>query len=131
MAVAVIAASAMRFQSAVAHELFSDLTREMVELYRGCVFQSAVAHELFSDPVAAAEAAALQEFQSAVAHELFSDPVAAAEAAALQEFQSAVAHELFSDPSWSRSRQCRSRSFKALSRMSSSPTRVAKLRRAR
>ena len=107
MAVAVIAASAMRFQSAVAHELFSDLTREMVELYRGCVFQSAVAHELFSDPVAAAEAAALQEFQSA------------------------VAHELFSDPSWSRSRQCRSRSFKALSRMSSSPTRVAKLRRAR
>ncbi len=62
-------------------------------------------------------------FQSAVAHELFSDklidlsPVGGKEA-----FQSAVAHELFSDGLAALIEQHYAESFKALSRMSSSPT---------
>ncbi len=68
----------------------------------------------------------VEVFQSAVAHELFSDTNAIV--VLLDEvtsFQSAVAHELFSDH---RSPGVAvggvGRGFKALSRMSSSPTRV-------
>ena len=62
------------FQSAVAHELFSDILQDL----RRCVvlysFQSAVAHELFSDCEACGETSPRPlVFQSAVAHELFSD----------------------------------------------------------
>ena len=38
-----------KFQSAVAHELFSDASKEAMTAIRYSEFQSAVAHELFSD----------------------------------------------------------------------------------
>ena len=86
------------FQSAVAHELFSDgeVTERVVTPLSW--FQSAVAHELFSDDGLIVGTSIRYQFQSAVAHELFSDSYTdlCYQNPKLQ-FQSAVAHELFSD----------------------------------
>ncbi len=87
-------------------------------------FQSAVAHELISNAVDVREVRhEARRFQSAVAHELISNKDLLPPLAVGRRFQSAVAHELISN------RYCRHGDgrlpvcFKALSRMSSFPTR--------
>ncbi len=69
---------ALEFQSAVAHELFSDIRMTIRDAGWWILsFQSAVAHELFSDPACETKRASCSSlFQSAVAHELFSDVMA-------------------------------------------------------
>ncbi len=69
------------------------------------------------------------KFQSAVAHELFSDGGRHCSCPQEgEEFQSAVAHELFSDAGGGPRGRSGGPRFKALSRMSSSPTRARELR---
>ncbi len=63
----------IEFQSAVAHELFSDSFRTISGFVWSISFQSAVAHELFSDVGTSVGCHRARRFQSAVAHELFSD----------------------------------------------------------
>ncbi len=92
-------------------------------------FQSAVAHELFSDASLPGRARNVRRFQSAVAHELFSDFWRNSRPFAHQLFQSAVAHELFSDSPVGGKEALKSEGFKALSRMSSSPTQGARAAR--
>ncbi len=87
-------------------------------------FQSAVAHELFSDPVWVTDWIALEARFKALSR-MSSSPTPPRGrwcCSSSLRFQSAVAHELFSDNGtrvWMRGD---SRRFKALSRMSSSPT---------
>ncbi len=91
----------VEFQSAVAHELFSDEENRSHRPYRCSVFQSAVAHELFSDIVdAAGEADARTRFKAL--------------------------SRMSSSPTMSKTLpRSGSACFKALSRMSSSPTHEA------
>ncbi len=90
--------SELEFQSAVAHELISNIENRCFGPASSGTFQSAVAHELISNPPAAPAAAEPAGFQSAVAHELISNDSVAA---AIAEVATG---------------------FKALSRMSSFPT---------
>ncbi len=88
------------------------------------VFQSAVAHELFSDNKPKVNLRVLfAQFQSAVAHELFSDPYAMNQNEMDMDGFKALSRMSSSPTSASRSAlRGRNASFKALSRMSSSPT---------
>ncbi len=64
----------------------------------GVAFQSAVAHELISNVVSSTPlGSGVSRFQSAVAHELISNMVHLANSCRIVEFQSAVAHELISN----------------------------------
>ena len=90
---------AASFQSAVAHELFSDSSPSLSPQWWPSGFKalsrmSSSPTILYSGQV---EAWA-EKFQSAVAHELFSDRAdGQMSMSQVFEFQSAVAHELFSD----------------------------------
>ena len=86
-------------------------------------FQSAVAHELFSDAVLIGPCVAVGASFKALSR-MSSSPTRsyARRARNLGKFQSAVAHELFSDQVAEALREEDVHGFKALSRMSSSPT---------
>ncbi len=68
-------------------------------------------------------------FQSAVAHELISNEARNMKANIAFLFQSAVAHELISNSVQASAKRAKRVGFKALSRMSSFPTRDAVRRR--
>ncbi len=138
------------FQSAVAHELISNIETEDVANATSS-FQSAVAHELISNvlrqhplrrglasfkalsrmssfPTLRAKRLAQQraEFQSAVAHELISNSWNPGRCSRCGgEFQSAVAHELISNRPNRSGLIMDKKGFKALSRMSSFPTPIS------
>ncbi len=113
-----------KFQSAVAHELFSDRLEQPPKtwgLSQGFKALSRMSSSPTGTPTR--ELRRALGFQSAVAHELFSDVNVEEKQERVVGFQSAVAHELFSDQMmeelWNVEIE---KSFKALSRMSSSPT---------
>ncbi len=87
-------------------------------------FQSAVAHELISNIVEMADEEDFAAgFQSAVAHELISNSGGLLVRGRRHDgFQSAVAHELISNQLRKSPQLALGDSFKALSRMSSFPT---------
>ena len=114
------------FQSAVAHELFSDAPSG-AKRRSGRKTSFKALSRMSSSPTARAQVGRILggEFQSAVAHELFSDARSSrGEPQQSRAFQSAVAHELFSDVRSPGAAPGGRQGFKALSRMSSSPTGV-------
>ncbi len=114
---------AWKFQSAVAHELFSDSRKWRTSGGRPESFKALSRMSSSPTGCSAAQEPGRGGFQSAVAHELFSDSNQGFfDAIEEAKFQSAVAHELFSDRRNASPPRTRRSRFKALSRMSSSPT---------
>ncbi len=92
-------------------------------LLRAGLFQSAVAHELFSDRSGKTSISSRATSFKALSR-MSSSPTSrkSRRLSAAAAFQSAVAHELFSDERAWKAEQAQQDGFKALSRMSSSPT---------
>ncbi len=116
---------ARRFQSAVAHELFSDLSKEAQEEYGITLFQSAVAHELFSDRSRCWVPGHLKSCFKALSR-MSSSPTILKLSVIPESFSSFKALSRMSSSPTAAGRRSQPQlphGFKALSRMSSSPTR--------